>query len=180
MSQLHIIVASQNPVKISAVEKAFEVAFPSVSLKVEGKKIPSEVSDQPYGDEETYEGAFNRASGAKKRVPEADFWVGVEGGIGRNQDQIEAFAWMVIIGSHGQKGQARTASFQLPPAVIELLTQGYELGDANDRVFGQLHSKQKGGAVGLLTEGRIDRASLYAHALLLALIPFMQPSLFEK
>ena len=53
-----------------------------------------------------------------------------------------------------------------------------ELGDADDQVFGTHNSKQKGGAVGLLTHQLIDRTAYYREAIILALIPFVQPEFY--
>lgn len=83
-----------------------------------------------------------------------------------------AFAWGVVRARSGEQGLARTASFFLPDAVAALVRAGKELGEADDIVFGQTNSKQKMGAVGLLTSGLIDRTTLYRDALVLALIPF--------
>jgi non-canonical (house-cleaning) NTP pyrophosphatase len=83
-----------------------------------------------------------------------------------------ASAWMVIGDSHGCMGQARTTTLPIPPAVKQLLLQGFELGEANDRIFDTQHSKQAGGAFGLLTRNRMTRESVYTQALMLALLPF--------
>jgi non-canonical (house-cleaning) NTP pyrophosphatase len=53
-----------------------------------------------------------------------------------------------------------------------------ELGDADDLVFGRQNSKQKSGAVGLLTHNRVTRRTLYEQAVVLALIPFINPDLY--
>lgn len=87
---------------------------------------------------------------------------------------MAAFAWIVIT-SRGRVGQARTATFFLPDAVAELVRQGQELGQADDIVFDRTNSKRQEGAVGLLTGNVIDRTQLYAHAVVLALIPFRHP-----
>jgi len=55
---------------------------------------------------------------------------------------------------------------------------GMELGTANDLVFSQTNSKQKNGAVGLLTHNKVDRTELYRQAVILALIPFVNPDLY--
>eukprot|EP00300_Choanocystis_sp_HF-7_P002785 c12115_g1_i1.p1 GENE.c12115_g1_i1~~c12115_g1_i1.p1 ORF type:complete len:106 (+),score=15.10 c12115_g1_i1:422-739(+) len=68
---------------------------------------------------------------------------------------------------------ARTASFSLPPAVSALVSQGVELGHADDQVFGRIDSKRSNGAVGLLTKDLITRSMYYEHALILALVPFL-------
>jgi non-canonical (house-cleaning) NTP pyrophosphatase len=53
-----------------------------------------------------------------------------------------------------------------------------ELGEADDVVFGTDNSKQKMGAVGLLTKGLTNRAQYYEEAVQKALIPYMNPSLY--
>ena len=55
----------------------------------------------------------------------------------------------------------------------QLVNSGLELGEANDRVFSTLNSKQGGGAFGLLTDGLMTRESVYTQTLTLALIPFV-------
>ena len=53
-----------------------------------------------------------------------------------------------------------------------------EQGEADDIVFRQANSKQASGGVGLLTNNLITRAELYAMAVKLALIPFIQEELY--
>lgn len=174
---MKICVASGNPVKVEAVNKAFYAVFPDSELELKSVSVSSGVSDQPMTDEETYLGAKTRVDNAYVVMPNADYWVGLEGGIAPNGNQLEAFAWMHIR-SRLQSSHARTASFTLPSRVTELIHQGMELGHANDQVFNESNSKQKMGAVGLLTNGLIDRTDYYTHALILALIPFVQTELY--
>jgi non-canonical (house-cleaning) NTP pyrophosphatase len=47
------------------------------------------------------------------------------------------------------------------------------LGDADDAVFADTNSKQKGGTVAKVTKGMVDRTAYYEHALHLALVPFV-------
>jgi inosine/xanthosine triphosphatase len=172
-----VVIASKNPVKIQCVRQAFEKVFPDEAFQFEGVSVASGVSEQPMTDEETFIGARNRAINASKVEPEAVYWAGVEGGIQKNGDEMEAFAWVVII-STDKTGKARTSSFQLPPAVVELINQGMELGHADDLIFKRDNSKQKNGAVGILTNDLIDRVSYYEPAVVLALIPFLNESLY--
>ena len=128
-------------------------------------------------DQETILGATNRATNAKVNFPDAEYWVGIEGGIESLENEMMAFAWVVILSSH-QIGKGRTGTFFLPKKVTELIQQGMELGEADDIVFGDSNSKQKSGAVGLLTKNIIDRTQLYVPAITLALIPFQNPQLY--
>ncbi len=169
----NVIIASLNPAKINAVKSAFQSAFPGTDFKFTGVSVPSGVADQPMSNDETYQGAVNRVHNATQAQPNADFYVGLEAGIERNV----TFAWMVIE-SNGQRGESRSASLMLPPAVLEKLEHANELGDVMDEVFGTDNIKQKGGAIGLLTHNQLSRSSVYHQALILALIPFVNPEHF--
>ncbi len=172
-----VIVGSTNPVKINSAKNAFETAFPEDEFEVEGVSVVSDVRDQPMSNDETLLGARNRAEHAKEKY-EADYWVGIEGGIEDHDNELEAFAWMIVIGADGSMGKARTSCFVLPHEVSLLVRSGLELGQADDKVFNQSHSKQKNGAVGLLTNDIIDRSDYYKQALILALVPFLKPELY--
>lgn len=169
---MKVIVSSANPVKIAATRDAFTALFPGENIELEPVRVPSGVSDQPESDAETRLGAQNRAHNARAASPSADFWVGLEGGIDVVDEQLMAFAWMAVLGNGGALSTARSVSLPLPPAVRQLIGEGLELGEANDRVFGTLNSKEEGGAFGLLTNGRYTRESVYTQTMILALMPF--------
>ena len=170
---MKIAVASRNPVKIGATREAFEALFPDTELEMIPVDIESGVKDQPESDAETRAGARMRAGRASEASPDADYWVGLEGGVEIVDDQLLAFAWMAIKGSNGHMVESRSATLPLPPAVKELMDNGMELGEANDRVFSTVNSKQGGGAYGLLTDGRYTRESIYTQTLIIALTPFV-------
>lgn len=153
--------------------------MPDEDFEVTGINVSSGVSDQPMTDEETRQGALNRAKNAMKSYASADFWVGIEGGIEEQYGEMLAFAWVVILSKH-QQGQSRTSTFSLPPAVTQLIHQGIELGHANDQVFDEHNSKTSGGAVGTLTKGILDRTAYYVQPVLLALVPFINGTMFPK
>lgn len=175
---MKIIVASTNPVKQEAVLQAFSKAFHQ-SISVEGMKAPSGVSDQPMTDEETLLGARNRAQYCRAQQANADFWVGIEGGIRNTDYGMEAFGWMVIL-NRAQESYTRSASFLLPTIIEEQINEGAELGPAMDILFKEHNSKHKGGAVGLLSNTLVSREALYEQPLILALIPFLQPQLYNR
>ena len=170
---MNIVVASRNPVKIDAVTEAFGNQFPSDTFEFISVDVESGVSDQPGNDQETRRGARNRVMEARRVQPDADYWVGIEGGIESVDDQLMAFAWMVVLGENDKIGEARSVTLTLPPAVKELIDDGFELGEANDRVFGTTNSKQQGGAYGLLSDGKYTRQFIYSQTLTIALIPFV-------
>ena len=129
-----------------------------------------------------------------------DFAVGVEGGVAECSlsslhpgtpgldSCTECFAFLAVMRSPASEagvawGVARTGCFALPPRLAALVKSGVELGDADDRVFGDSGSKRKGGTVGKLTRGLVDRTAYYEHAMHLALAPFVHgeefPGLYD-
>ena len=175
---MKIIIASTNPVKVRAAVHGFRRLFPKDEFEPICINVPSEVAPQPLSDEETLRGALNRSHAAQRAYPDAAYWIGIEGGIQPIGHEMAAFAW-IVVRSTARIGKGRTGTFFLPPTVAEIIRQGKELGEADDIVFGRSNSKQEDGAVGLLTGNVIDRADLYEHAMILALIPFKNKALYD-
>ena len=76
---MKIVVGSKNPVKVGAVEEAFKKYYPD--CEVSGIEVASGVSAQPMSELETMNGARQRAYAVLKASPEADYGVGLEGGV---------------------------------------------------------------------------------------------------
>ncbi|MCG8707575.1 inosine/xanthosine triphosphatase [Brenneria sp. 4F2] len=166
----HVVAATTNPAKIEAITLAFADVFGADHCRIEGVDVDSGVPRQPLGSLETRTGARNRVMMARQVRPEANFWVGVEAGI---EEQM-TFAWMVIENPH-QRGESRSASLILPESILQGIHEGRELGDEMARLTGIQNIKHQGGAIGVFTNGKLSRASVYHQALLLALVPFHNP-----
>ena len=173
-----IVVASKNPVKVNASLDGFRKMFPNEIFEVRSVSVSSGVGIQPRSDSEAFQGAWNRVNNASKEIPNADFWVGIEGGIEEKGLDMEAFAWVAVKDKNKKLGKGRTGTFFLPPKIAELIKQGKELGEADDIVFGRTNSKQENGAVGILTDNVVDRTKYYTEAVVLALIPFVNEELY--
>ena len=167
-----ITVASLNPVKAKATLSGLHQMITGIPCEVRTVSVPSVVADQPMSDEETLQGAINRAQNARKEHPDSHFWVGIEGGVEPHLDSYQSFAWVTVIDKNDRVGRARTAMFYQPQEVAKLIREGMELGHADDLVFGRENSKQHSGSVGLLTGDVIDRSAYYTQAVILTLIPF--------
>jgi inosine/xanthosine triphosphatase len=175
---MQVMIASYNPVKIKATLKGFKRIFKRHKIRIDSGSDKSGVSVQPMTDKETFQGALNRAKRIKKLNQGFDYYVGIEGGIEQFGNQMATFAWVVVISQAGKIGKARTGIYFLPEKVCKLIKKGKELGEADDIVFGKSNSKQKNGAVGILTHDAIDRAELISEAVSLAIIPFINPELY--
>ncbi len=83
-SSIMVCVGSTNPVKISSSRNAISEIFPRADIVVEGYNVPSNVPDQPMGNNETEQGAKNRAMNAFNMYNEKynkypDYAIGLEG-----------------------------------------------------------------------------------------------------
>jgi inosine/xanthosine triphosphatase len=177
MKRAIFAVGSLNPIKLQAVREGAAALFGDV--EVSAVAVASGVSAQPVGDEEMIAGATRRAQAAFSASANAGYGVGLEGGVVELREGMFACAWCAVAGPNGIVGVASTGQFQLPPKVAELVRGGMELGDADDVVFGRTNSKQNEGAVGILTHGQLTRAQFYTPAVMLALVKFVNPGVYE-
>jgi len=171
-------VGSENPVKINCVGEAIAEFWPEAQAI--GASTESGVSVQPDSDDEMFAGALNRARQALDKIPEAQFGVGIEGGTLDTGDGMWAYAWVVIVDREGNVGKGQTGRFLLPAGVATLVRGGLELGHADDQFFSRDNSKQKDGAIGILSDGRVTRLALYKPAVTFALLPFVHPDYYER
>lgn len=179
--QTKILVGSKNPLKIAAAKEAFDKYFDSV--EVYGFDVKSGVSPMPINNE-VYDGAENRSRELEKinkiNKLNADYFIGIEGGIAKIFDKWFTFGSICIVDKNGNCGYGTSPHFQLPPSVIEQLLKGIELGDVMDKLSNTHNSKQKFGAIGFFTNGKMNRKELYVHGLISAIIPFLRKDLYFK
>lgn len=173
---INVIVGSTNPVKVGAAQSAFATLFPTSSIQCLGVDAPSSVADQPMTDAETKLGAINRVKFCQ-RHHQADYYIAMEGGVDLFEHGPATFAY-IAIAHQSQVTLGRGAQLPLPMQVYQALTQGQELGHVMDSMFNTVNIKQKGGAIGLLTNGNETRQSNYTQAIILAMAPLLHPNLY--
>jgi inosine/xanthosine triphosphatase len=174
---MRIIVASKNPVKVEAARKSFIKAFVDENIEIIAISAPSMVSEQPMSSEETKTGAINRVKFCQQHE-QADYYISYEGGVDVLDGVPSTYA-VVCIANNSKYQTGRTASLPLPKQIYQKLQQGEELGPAMDAMFNTVNIKQKGGAIGQLSNGLETRESIYVSASLLTLSVFFYPELFN-
>jgi len=174
MSQavLKVVVGSKNPVKVNAVRNALAAYFPQHDVQAQGIAAPSNVSEQPMTSKETRDGAVNRLRYCQSNQPHADFYAAIEGGVDNFEDGAATFAYLAVA-DREQLSVGRSANMPIPQSVYQALEAGEELGPLMDKLFNTTNIKQKGGAIGLLTNGLETRESNYTQALHLAIAPLV-------
>ncbi|WJG10312.1 inosine/xanthosine triphosphatase [Aliiglaciecola sp. LCG003] len=174
---MRVLVGSQNPVKINAFKLTLERLFKQSIIDCVGVQAPSLVADQPMSESQTLLGAINRVTYCQAHH-QADFYAAMEGGVDNFEYGPATFAY-VVIADHQQQQVGRSANLPIPKSVHQALLEGEELGPLMDKLFGTANVKQKGGAIGLLTNDVESRTSVYIQALTLAMAPFLHPQRFN-
>jgi inosine/xanthosine triphosphatase len=165
-----IAVGSTNPVKLAATRAILNRAFPEAEFVA--AETPSDVPEQPWGDEQTRQGAYNRACRILAET-NADLGVGLEGGLVETSVGLMTCAWCAIVNKAGKVGYGGGVHMLLPPMVAEILQQHGELGPVMDVLMHEDNTKQKQGAVGILTNGLSNRQTAYEQLVAMAAAPFV-------
>jgi len=162
---VHVVaVGSGNPVKRDAVRRALPDAT------VQRVAVESGVSEQPWGDDETVEGARNRAERALGDGH--DLAVGLEGGVAERAGDLYLIMWAAA--TDGDRTEvAAGPRLRLPDDVAARLRDGAELGPVMDDLLDTSGVAEDRGAAGVLTAGMTDRTEALRTAAAGALGPFV-------
>ncbi|WP_049985783.1 inosine/xanthosine triphosphatase [Halobellus rufus] len=171
---MQIAVGSGNPVKREAAARVF------AESAVAAEPVPSGVSEQPVGHEETRRGARNRATAAL-RAGAYDLGVGIEGGVATfgasgaaasEDDDLFLVMWAAV--TNGERwGVGAGPSLPLPEPITARVRDGEELGPVMDDVLGKSNVAEKEGAAGAFTDGSMSRTDALDAAVTAAASPFL-------
>jgi inosine/xanthosine triphosphatase len=169
VSVMLIAIGSRNPIKVAAAESVLKPLYPNAEFV--HQEVASGVRGQPWGDLETRNGAINRARAVQQQA-DAEFGVGLEGGVLENEIGMFTCAWVAVVHRDGRIGIGGGNNVQLPNAVAVLVREGLELGEAMDKLFKTEKLKHREGAIGVFTDGLVTREESFMYVLRLALAPF--------
>ncbi|WP_336034761.1 inosine/xanthosine triphosphatase [Halobacterium yunchengense] len=162
---MRVAVGSGNPVKRDAVAAALPDAT------VEPVPVESGVPEQPWGDDETVEGARNRAERALA-AGAYDLGVGLEGGVAPGPTGLFLVMWAAA--TDGDRWEVGAGPrMRLPDRVADRLRDGAELGPVMDDLLDTSGVAENRGAAGVLTGGVTDRTEALRTAVAGALGPFL-------
>lgn len=157
---MKIIIGSKNPAKTRAVEEAFS-NYSSSFLYLD---VSSGVSEQPFSDDETITGAINRANVALEQG-EGDIGIGLEGGVQKTEHGLFLCNWGALVEKNQPPIIGGGARILLPNVIAERLLAGEELGPVMDDFSKKENVRKNEGAVGIFTNGLINRADMFGHVM---------------
>lgn len=168
-----VSVGSTNPAKVEAVQDGLCRWYPDLSLQAQPVDVDSGVDPQPRSMREIVQGAKQRAERARNG---AGVGIGLEGGIFRIEHPLPVAMQVcgcVVVLDGGRSFVGLSPGFPLPEPVSERV---FEHGEDLDTAFlkagltTEPRIGRQGGAIGVLSEGRILRREFMSRAVEMALI----------
>jgi inosine/xanthosine triphosphatase len=165
---MHIFVGSKNPAKIEAVRIASQRAWPEVVI--EGIEVASGIDAQPRTDDDTRQGARNRAAAVllagRKIYPKIDegraLGIGLEGGVFKQANQLWSTVWAAVTDDTDHFWEANGARFLVPEPINSIMKSGKEMGPVVEEIIGEKDIRSKQGMIGVITNDFVSRAEEYA------------------
>lgn len=160
MNIMLVAIGTKNKAKTAAVKNIVNKYLDDVHF--EEYSVPSNVSEQPFTNEETRQGAINRALNTLK-ASNADLSFGLEGGVCEVDGLMYCCNWGAIALKDGTIISCSGAQFILPEEIANELRAGNELGPVMDVFTKQKDTRSSSGAVGVFTAGLVDRTEMFEH-----------------
>ncbi len=171
-----VVLGSTSPVKINATRQAFETYFDNVEVK--GIRVPSGIKPFPTSEEETLQGAVNRSK-AVSEMEQADFYVGLEGGL-QTLNGYTIVKQIAVVLHEEQIGVGVSSGYTAPEKLIQQLDMTSDASrNILDRYFGETEILSKEGIIGVLTNGILNRTSISRDAVICALTGFINSQYYE-
>lgn len=133
----------------------------------------SGVSDMPLSIDETMRGAKNRADSLFDTGIDADYFVGIEGGVSRFGEKAYLFGTVYVRNREGEGHFGVSPMIEVPTVVDGLLyVEGKELGPVMGELSGKVDIRSENGSMGAWSEDMFTRKDEFSVAMKAAMAPF--------
>ncbi|MCA1056855.1 DUF84 family protein [Rossellomorea aquimaris] len=157
---MRIAIGTKNKAKVEAIQKGFREHY--ADNYFECLKTESNVNEQPFSDQETIEGALNRAKNVL-RMSDCEVGIGLEGGVTETLYGMFLCNWGALVDRNGNEIIAGGARISLPAEIAKELKAGRELGPIMEEFTNRSDIRQNDGAVGVFTNGAVTRDEMFLH-----------------
>ncbi len=177
---MKVVVGSNNLPKRNAVENSFKAAFPDEDIIIGTVSTDSGVSSHPTSAGESITGALTRVARAKELITDADFYVGIEGGLLRVSGRAWEIGWVAISNSDGKIATGLSSGIELQGSILKAITDGVELNKVLENDFGIQSAGNNNGFYGLATNDLVTRQAAYEQGVTFALASFLHPEFYSE
>ncbi len=173
---MHFAIGTTNQPKSAAIEYVLSTSPYTSGATFSNHKVASGVPDMPTTLEELRTGAKNRAIYTRREESNADYYVGMEGGV--YQDSGWEEYWLIgvvyIENSEGQWYYGYSCHLRVPDAVVDGLFDGQQrdLEQVVHSLGGEANIGDKQGSYHAWTDGMLSRKEQFIMATQCAIAPF--------
>jgi inosine/xanthosine triphosphatase len=186
-----IALGSDRTAKIMAVRSSIarvaKIHKEWADARVVARAVSTNVPAMPLTDWELMQGARERALAVREALQKkqlaADIYVGLEGGFHSISVESEWHTFLrgwayAMDETKGYYGAAPAIS--VPESIVKRVMEGRELGVVIDEVAGGRDVRSRKGAWGVLTQDLVTRSVSFELALLAALAPFYNATVYSS
>lgn len=178
---MRVIVGSASQRKIDVVKKIACETLGTEEIVIEGFAAVSGVPETPW-DQETFDGARNRAAHVRREYPVADLAIALESGLVERYGHVYEEAWSVVIAADGKEYYGYSSGLKVPDYILAKMD---ELGLPHSEAMAIIereHGKLPNDTWGTYSGGLIARTVSLEEALRNALIQLVAPekSFYKK
>ena len=192
MQKIVVAVGSVRQPKLEAVAAALDASKscfdPQPEFEVIGIEAPSGVRHTPLSRAETMQGARQRAEAlrdmARSQGAAWHYVVGLEGGLDMLQLNGSRLVflenWAYVMDPSGASSYGQSGAVLLPDALArQVIDHRVELAQAIDQFAGSHGIRDREGAWGILTSGRITRREAFRIAVINAFAPHFNRRFYQ-
>lgn len=150
---MKFVLGSGSERKLKITKKIIKQVTGVVQTEIISYPAQSQVSETPWNDQ-TPQGAKNRAIDSKNNIPDSDYWIGLESGLAERFGHVFEEAWCCIINKDGKEYYGYSSGLKVPDyilgkmkaeglehcQVMKILEEEYHL--PQQRYLGKLFRKQ--------------------------------------
>ncbi len=172
---MHFAIGTTNKSKSAAIEHVLATSPYTSGATFSNHRVESGVPDMPTTLEELRMGAKNRAIHTRREKPDADYFVGMEGGVYRDSEWEEYWLlWVVYIEDReGKWYYGYSCHLRVPDAVVDMLFdgQGRDLEQVVHALGWEENIGDKQGSFSVWTDGMLTRREQFIMATQCAIAP---------
>lgn len=174
---MHFAIGTTNKPKSAAIEHVLLTSPYTTGATFSNYRVESGVPDMPTTLEELRTWARNRAMYTRREKPDADYFIGMEGGVYREYEWDEHwYVWVVYIEDRDGRGNWwYSGHLRVPPRVVELLFDGrhLDLEQVMHELTGEADVWDKQGSGAVWSDGYLTRQEQFITATKCALVPML-------
>ena len=170
---MKIAIGTKRKAKIKGVKKGIaEFIYIQDTVEFSTHDADSGISHMPLSLDETMSGAQNRALDLKNKNIEADYYIGLEGGLVAVQEKTYLISLAYVLNNNDKGHFGFSPMLEVPQEIHKRIKEGEELGPIMGELSGNLDLRSENGSMGAWSGDMFKRDDEFAVAVKAALCPF--------